>query len=295
MLKSKLKYLMIGASTIGASLAMLASTSTPVAAQTTVAVAVTQSFLPALDSLSGQFDNYYLENGNLSYNVQENFGLSDQNIEANIIAGGTGYDLFISQDTRLLDELKRKYPNLVVGRPFPIAVDNLDLYSASVDISHGLPRDFYKQDVLIPDPKTDVFGKAAWEVLSHTPGFDLALRNKHILTAPGVTQAFYSIEFGTPAYGFVNKSAICQNYGSGDTYIPGTYQHQYRPFIDYRGEIVVSGIKLVNSARTAAQDTELDQLVDFLTGKGPSQLGVQTIKQFCYRLPSNCPWVLQQY
>ena len=277
MFKSKLKFL-----TIGASVAMMAATSAPVAAQT-LSVAVTRSFVQALGQINSQFANYYFENGTLDYNLSYNWGPSDQAFEASIIAGGSGYDLFISQSSAILNELVSKYPKLVVGSPFPIAIGELELYSGLFkpeNISNGLPSNFYTQNIVLPDPDTDAYGNAAWEVLSRQPGIWDAVVNGTLKAAPSVDETFNAIEYGPYSYGFVAKSQICTySPAMGDVYEAGTYHHQYP------GQVVVSAIKLVNSKRTAAQETELNELVAFLTGSGPTQRGVETIQQFCYRIP----------
>ncbi len=278
MLSSKIKHLTLG---VSAAFAMMYSP----AYATSISVGVTPSFADALSDIIGFFQNYYIVNGNYSYDVVFTID-SPANLKSTIISGGSSgpYDLFLSPDDEAPHDLKDKYPHLVVGSPFHYATDFLMLYSTSVDISGGLPSSL-TQDFVIPDPATDVYGKAAVQVLTTTPGYRIALRQGHVKIRVDVGTAFAAVDEGFFAYGFVAKSQICQYYGGSEHYVAGTYHHQYNP--EYSAhpydKIKLTGIQIART-RTKDQDVELTNFVNFLTGNGTS-VGTGVIKQYCYKVP----------
>jgi molybdate transport system substrate-binding protein len=101
----------------------------------------------------------------------------------------------------------------------------------------------------------------------------------------GITQV--AIELGTFSYGFVNKSAICNNYfGTTETYPAGTFHHEYLPGGRHPyHRIELTGVKLTLAPRTAEQETELTNFVNFLTGSGTTR-GTDVLKRYCYTVPS---------
>jgi molybdate transport system substrate-binding protein len=277
---SKLKYLMLGVSTA----AFVTMYSTAYAA-TTISIGVAPSFANTLNDVIGAFQNYYIVNGNLSYNVVVTID-TGANLESNVVNGGAAapYDLLLSSDALAPVKLYADYNSLVVGSPFPYAKDSLDLYSASVDISAGLPTSL-NQPFVLADPRADVYGTSAAEVLLTTPGVITAYKQGYIQTRPDIGTTFAAADGGTFAYGFVAKSQICQYYGGSEQYVPGTYHHEYvynnwaHPYVP----IVLTGIKIART-RAADQETELTNFVNFLTGVGSSD-GTSVIKQYCFKTP----------
>ncbi len=279
MLSTKMKYLALCAS---AALTTMCSTAD---ATTTISVGVAPSFADTLTDIIGAFQNYYIVNGNLSYNVVLTID-TDANLESNIVSGGSSppYDLFLSSRRSTPHVLYDKYNSLVVGSPFPYAKDFLMLYSTSVDISAGLPSSL-TQAFVIPDPTQDVYGARAAEVLETTPGARYAYNHGYIQTRPDVGTTFAAVDGGFYPYGFVAKSEICQYYGGSEHYVDGTYHHEYLPNSwehPYR-PIILTGVKLAR-ARATDQETELTNFVNFLTGAGTSA-GTDVIQQYCFKTP----------
>jgi molybdate transport system substrate-binding protein len=125
MLNGKMKKWALGLSTA------LVMISAPAYAQT-IRLGAASGFAAAANDLTSAFSAYYANYG-LSYNVTVNAD-TPQNLEANIIAGGTTgpYDLFLSTDKKEPHQLEKNYPSLVIGTPFKFAEDFLLLYSQSV-------------------------------------------------------------------------------------------------------------------------------------------------------------------
>ncbi len=280
MASSKIKHLTLGVS--AAAFVMMYSSAF---AATTISIGVAPSFANTLNDVIGAFQNYYIVNGNLSYNFVVTIDTA-ANLESNIVNGGASapYDLLLSSDGLAPLELYADYNSLVVGSPFPYAKDSLMLYSASVDISAGLPTSL-TQPFVLADPKTDVYGTSAAEVLVTTPGVITAYKQGYIQTRPDIGTTFAAVDGGTYAYGFVAKSQICQYYGGSEQYIQGTYHHEYlynnwaHPYVP----IVLTGVKIART-RAADQETELTNFVNFLTGVGSSD-GTGVIKQYCFKTP----------
>jgi molybdate transport system substrate-binding protein len=152
---------------LGLSTAMAVIWSAPANAQNTLEIAPPPVFAkPALD-FSGAFGAWY----NLHNTVDYSSGLSvdsDSDIESDIINGNIFIDLFFSATPEIPERLARHHPKLVVGRPFPVAIDSLELYSPSVDISAGLPFPLTTK-FAIPDPTQDNYGVAAAHILAQLP------------------------------------------------------------------------------------------------------------------------------
>jgi molybdate transport system substrate-binding protein len=204
MLGTKLRCLIFSAS--AAAFTMLYSSAY---AASTISIGVDPTFANALTDIVGAFQNYYVVNGNLTYNVVLTID-SSPNLESNIINGGSSppYDLFLSSNGLAPLDLFANHNSLVVGNPFPYAKDSLMLYSTLVDISAGLPTSL-TQPFVIPDPTQDVFGVSAAEVLATTPGALYAQSHGYIQTRPDVGTTFAAVDGGFFQYGFVAKSQIC--------------------------------------------------------------------------------------
>lgn len=203
------------------SLAMTCSAAVGQTISATIAVGAPPSLAAALSQITDAFTAFHTFAGHGSYNVTLTVD-STANIKTDIIAGGASgpYDLLLSPDYATYD-LKLNQPSLVVGDPFVFASDSLALYSASVDISAGLPTQL-TQTFVIPDPTQDIYGFAAAQVLITTPGSVVAYARNRIQTQPsvGVTQA--ALDNGNYPFGFVAKSGICTKFGGVEYYTDGT-------------------------------------------------------------------------
>ncbi|ACK51585.1 hypothetical protein Msil_2663 [Methylocella silvestris BL2] len=278
MLSREVKKLALGVST---ALALLYSP----AHATTIRIGATPSFSDALNDIIASFQNYYIINGNLTYNVVVTTDTTD-NLKSAIVSGGaTGpYDLFLSSGYVSPYDLATSNPTLVVGSPFRYAIGSLMLYSTSVDISAGLPSSLTK-DFVIADPATDFYGKATAQVLATTPGILTALHGDHVKTRDDIGSTFAAVDGGIYGYGFVAKSQICQYYGGAEHYVDGTYHHEYRsnnaahPYL----ELALKGIKIART-RATDEEAELASFINFLTGVGTS-VGTDILKQYCYKIP----------
>jgi len=211
------------------------------------------------------------------------------------------YDLFLSADTATPAALASQ--GLIVGgvtqAPFFYAVGSLDLYSQSTDISAGLPTTFTVPFV-IADPSKAPYGFAAMTVLNTAP-WSLGLNTtapypqsttgpaSFVHTQPNIGATFFSVynPLGSPtyAYGFVNKSAICQLDNDGNESYPnppGGFHHEYvfndaaHPY----GQIVQNGLP-IELGQSAALKTQIMNFVAYLGGGG-DQGGLAVVQQYCY-------------
>lgn len=279
MFDSKIKKLILG---VSAALAMMYS---PAYATTTIKIGVAANFSATLNSIISSFQNYYNGSG-YTFVVTVD---STTNLKNAIIAGGaTGpYDLFLSADYAAPLALYTSYNSLVVGSPFKYAIGSLELYSGpanTVDISAGLPSPL-TTNLVLADPTKAPYGKAASQVLASSPWNITTIPSGYVFTRPNINATYSAVQAGTYAYGFVAKSAICQYYSGAEHYVAGTYHHEYlyndvaHPYT----QIQQYGIEIALS-RTAAQNTELTNFVNFLTGVGTT-LGTAIIQKYCYILP----------
>lgn len=216
---------------------------------------------------------------------------SSGNLQNQIISHSVAYDLFLSADQSRPQTLATSYPSLVIGSPFLYAVGELELWSKTVDISAGLPNPI-PVDIVLADPNKAPYGTAAAQVLSAspwsitwTPGSPYPPSGTaHVFTKPNINSTYSDLVNGVYAYGFVHQSAICKLVGGVKTFNqPGSSHHTY-PYNDTtypHSQISQYGIKIVNSARTSADDTALTNFVNFITA---NTSGKNIIKSYCYSL-----------
>lgn len=256
----------------------------PAYATTTIKIGVAANFSATLNAIIASFQNYYNGSG-YTFVVTVD---STTNLKNAIIAGGaTGpYDLFLSADFAAPQDLFANHASLVVGSPFKYAVGSLELYSGpvnTVNISAGLPSPL-ATNIVIADPTKAPYGKAASQVLASSPWSITTIPSGFVFTRPNINSTYSAVQGGTYAYGFVAKSAICQYYSGSEHYVAGTYHHEYlyndaaHPY----SQILQYGIQIALS-RTAAQNTELSNFINFLTGVGTT-LGTAIIQKYCYTL-----------
>jgi molybdate transport system substrate-binding protein len=294
MSNSRMKKLALG---LSGALAMMCS---PADAQTKIVIATDNAFFNQTNDIVATIQAYYFTIHNLSYDAPIVATDSPQ-LAANIIAGTFHPDLFISAGPKQVEDLKRHHPELVVGEPFAVAVDSLELYSVTTDISAGLPFPLTTQ-IVIPYPPDDTYGVAAAEILEQRPWriptsslpLPRAPTGGLVATEPDALITWAAINLGRFPYGFVAKSRVCTQPTLGaDTFEDGSFHHEYKPFSrhhPYDPELVtVMAIRLAKT-RTADQEAELKNFIAFLTGTkdtfgNVNISGTVIIQHSCFKLP----------
>lgn len=261
------------------------------AATITINVGASQSLANALVDIIGTFQSYYFSlDASVSYNVSVTVDSND-NLKSAVVAGGGAapYDLILTDDSDLVGDLTKNYSAYLEGVPFIFARDRIDLYSISTDVSKvltGLPARF-AGTVVIPDPATDSYGKAAANLLAELPWLIKTIPNSRVAVQPDVATVRAGVDLGLYPYGILAKSAICTNTSGTDAYPESSYHHEYPPLLGLRyHQIELTGVKTVLPARTADQVVELADFVNFLTGVGTTQ-GTDVLKRSCYVLPKS--------
>jgi molybdate transport system substrate-binding protein len=307
MLNSKMKKLALG---LSAAVAMMWSASAN--AQDVLEIAAEPVFANQALDFGFAFEEFYFTNHNIDYSFGEAVE-GGAEIKADLINGKLFADLYFSATPEIPKYLARHYPKLVVGRPFTVAMDSLELYSPSVDISAGLPFAL-TTTFAIPDPTQDNFGAAAFEVISQWPWRIPAslipapfksIPGSFVLTYPSEGQTFSAIRHGRVPYGFIPRSEVCSyNVTSGTSSYPdGSFHHEYKPFgrHPYNPELVtVTAIRLAKN-RTALQEQALDNYVAFLTGakdtfgnvvtnKDGFTSGQDVLRSYCLKIPPRFGW-----
>lgn len=266
MFVSKFKHL-----ALAASVAALLSPSAQAAS--TIRVAVTPMAASAVVDLVTAFTSAFSASG-YSVSIQV---ISDGLAKDGIVGGTAVPDLLLSQSFVTPLDLKLNHPALVVGDPFPYAQDTLVLYSSAakgVDISAGLPSRQDLQPFSLPDPATlDPYGVAA--VLALKTTYPYALGKGLVLKTPDAGAAFGAVEFLSASYGFTAKSQICSAAAGYEEFEPGSFHHEYSNL-----PIVLAGIKLASGTRTADQETELTDFINYLAGAGGTNF-----TRYCFKLP----------
>jgi molybdate transport system substrate-binding protein len=258
----------------------------------TIKVAAASTFaIPAIN-LVPAFQVYYSKLG-LNYNVVMNVN-TPQNLQGQIIAGGNKgpYDLFLSSDPKEPDNLRRNYPHLVVGNPFPYAEDSLVLYSRSVDISKGLPYPLTAKFV-VPVPTASNYGEATAQVLASPPWRipPSQIPGGFVFTRSDAGTSLAAVNATNYPYGFVAKSGVCGKKTNGpETYPKGSYHYEYKADSKehpYK-KLVMAGIKIAVAGRTNDQEIELANFVAFVTGTPDTRgrittVGKRVIENYCLR------------
>lgn len=213
-------------------------------------------------------------------------------LQGRIINHTVAYDLFLSADLTRPQQLLTNNPSLVIGPVFLYAVGELELWSKTVNISAGLPATI-SQKLALANPATAPYGTATAQVLSSAPWsipYNPAVAyppagTANVFIRPNISQTFSDVKNGLYAYGFIAQSAICtqtnnvKNFttkagGFHNTYLFNDAAHPHNKIAQY-------GIKVVNTARTAAQNAALDSFVTYLT---TSTTSLNQIKKDCYAL-----------
>jgi molybdate transport system substrate-binding protein len=261
------------------------------AQSSSIRVAVSPSFAKAAGDIAAAFTSYYLLNHSVTYNVSV-LVASESLIQSNIIAGGaTGpYDIFLAGSPEAPLNLYANYSSLV-GTPFDYAIDTLELYSPSVDVSGGLPFPLTTNFVM-PNPSTDPYGQEValllalgpWQIQpSQIPG-------GFVFTTATAGTSLALINLGSYTYGFVGKSMICTLSGGVETYPAGSYHHAYAVPTAVPTLLNLTAVSINRTTRSAAAGTELSDFIAFLQG-GTSSFGdaptggTTIIQNYCFALP----------
>jgi molybdate transport system substrate-binding protein len=283
---------------LSAALAMMWS---PADAQNVrIVIAADFAFSDQTNNIVGSIQAYYFTIHNLSYDAP--IVVADPaTMEADIIAGTFHPDILIVAGPKQVEDLWRRHRELVVGEPFAVAVDSLELYSTTTDISAGLPFPLTTK-IAIPYPPDDNYGVAAAEILEQRPWriptsslpLPFASTTGLVVTYPDAGITWAAVEFGDVAYGFLAKSSVCTQPTLGtDTFPDGSFHHEYKPFSrrhPYDPELVtVMAIRIANT-RTADQEAELTNFIAFLTGTkdvygNVNISGTNIIQHSCFKLP----------
>lgn len=213
-------------------------------------------------------------------------------LQGRIINHTVAYDLFLSADQTRPQQLLTNNPSLVIGPVFLYAVGELELWSKTVNISAGLPSPI-SQKLALANPATAPYGTAAAQVLSSAPWsipYNPAVAyppagTANVFIRPNISQTFSDVKNGLYAYGFIAQSAICTQTNNVKNFATkaGGFHHTYlfNDAVHPHNKIAQYGIKVVNTARTAAQNAALDNFVTYLRTNTTS---LNQIKKDCYAL-----------
>jgi ABC-type molybdate transport system substrate-binding protein len=315
MLRSNTKQLMLGA----ASAALLMSSSFAAHADdhprgTNINLAVASNFYgvpPSNSAITDLINAFEIANPGYTVTVVDNGATAT--LETHIINGNSlKADLFLATDTATPLDLLTNHFRLVAPYnssftpplyTFNYATGILALLSntPNVDLSCatgtcGYDPTVYKT-VAIADPSLAPYGVAAQTVLTGRYGLAPPLSSNSLVHEYGnITLTFNAVINKTDPVGFVAMSAICSNgsyptSGNGTSALayfsiegsstPGVLINNYNP-------LTQAGIA-VRNRRTAAQDSELESFVafltDFTTSPSPDSPMITTLKKYCYSAP----------
>ena len=280
--------------------------------KTNINLAVASNFYgvpPSNSAITDIINAFQAENPNYTVTVADNGATAT--LESHIISGNAlRVDLLLAADTVTPQDLLVKHFRLVTPYnssfnpplyTFNYATGILALLSNTpgVDLSCetgtcGYDPKVYST-VAIADPSLAPYGVAAQAVLTGRYGLTPPLSSNSLVHEyPNITVTFDAVIAKTDPVGFVAMSAICSNGNyptsgtsalayfsteSGNT--PGVLINNYNP-------LTQAGIAIRNR-RTAAQDTELESFVafltDFTTSPAPDSQMMTTLKKYCYGAP----------
>jgi ABC-type molybdate transport system substrate-binding protein len=282
---------------------------------------------PSNSAITDLINAFEAENPGYTVTVVDNGATAT--LEQHIIDGNAlGVDLFLAADTEHPQDLLINHSNLVAPYNFPPSSPKLYIFNYAqgilaflsntpgVDVSCdasgtcGYDPNVYKT-VGIADPTLAPYGVAAQTVLtgryhlapplcmSTTPPPTSGNPLVKQLCYPNITAVLNAVLNQDIPVGFVAMSAICSN---GIYPAPGTGQHATAlayfaidstttmppMLVNNYNPLTQAGIA-VKSSRGSAQNTELQDFVDFLTdfttSPSPDSPMVTTLKKFCYSAP----------
>ncbi len=290
MLNNVTKWLALG---LGAALAAM----WPLPTDAQIVIAAARGFGPAASEIVRAFGFYYGPHRDLNNRGNVTVIVKDAaTIESDITSNPLTYDLFLSTSRDEPEDLAKNNGSLVAGQPFAFAVDAVDLFSPSIDITAGLKSPL-TTEFLIPDPDNDNYGEAVAQILASPPWNipDSAIPGGYVVALPNASTVYAALRFGKHPFGFVARSQICKFANGAFSYPPGSYHREYKPgdpAHPYDAELVtLTGIKLSRS-RTSDQDTELRNFISFLTGTEDAYGDVPTdgtriIQSYCFSPPQH--------
>jgi molybdenum ABC transporter molybdate-binding protein len=280
--------------------------------KTNINLAVASNFygVPPSNSAIADITNaFQTENPNYTVTVVDNGATAT--LESHIINGNAlRVALFLAADTNTPQDLLVNHFRLVAPYnasfnpplyTFNYATGILALLSNTpgVDLSCetgtcGYDPKVYST-VAMADPSLAPYGVAAQAVLTGRYGLTPPLSSNSLVHEyPNITATFDAVIAKTDPVGFVAMSAICSNgnyptsgtsalayFSSERGNTPGVLINNYNP-------LTQAGIAIRNR-RTAAQDTELESFVafltDFTTSPSPNSPMMTTLKKYCYSAP----------
>jgi molybdate transport system substrate-binding protein len=279
----------------GLTAALAATWPLPAGAQ--IVIAAARGLGPAASEIVRAFGFYYGTHRDLNNRGNVSLIVKDAaTIKSDITGNPATYDLFLSSSSDEPEELAKSNASLVAGKPFAYAVDSLELFSPSIDITAGLKYPL-TTEFLIPDPDKDNYGEAVAQLLGSPPWNipDSAIPGGYVVAVPSAGVVYAALGLGKHPFGFVARSQICTYANRGFSYPPGSYHHEYKPddpAHPYDADLVtLTGIKLARS-RSADQETELANFISFLTGAEDSYGdtptdGTAILQNHCFRLPGH--------
>ena len=297
--------------------------------KTNINLAVASNFYglpPSNSAITDLINSFEMANPNYTVTVVDNGATAT--LESHIISGNNlKVDLFLAADTATpldlyLNHFKLVTPYNSSNNPYDDSANTFSNPSSStpplyifnyatgvlallsnapgVDVSCdtggtcGYDPQVYST-VAIADPSLAPYGVAAQTVLTGRYGLMPPLSSNPLVHEyPNITAALDAVLAKTDPVGFVAMSAICSSGSyptSGTSALayfsiesgsePGTLVNNYNP-------LTQAGIAIRNR-RTAAQDTELESFVafltDFTTSPSPDSPMITTLKKYCYSAP----------
>ena len=286
-------------------------------AATNINLAVASNFFgipPSNSAITDLINAFEMANPNYTVTVVDNGATAT--LASHIISGNSlKVDLFLAADTATPLDLLTNHFGLVTtyNNSFtpPLYIFNyaqgiLALLSntPNVDLSCETGTCGYDpgifSTVAIADPSLAPYGVAAQTVLTGRYGLIPPLSSNSLVHEyPNITATFNAVIARMDPVGFVAMSAICSN-GSFPTLGNGTSALAYftiesspttpSVLINNYNPLTQAGIAVrTQPSRTAAQNTELEAFVafltDFTTSPSPDSPMITTLKKFCYSAP----------
>jgi molybdenum ABC transporter molybdate-binding protein len=280
--------------------------------KTNINLAVASNFYgvpPSNSAITDIINAFQAENPNYTVTVVDNGATAT--LESHIINGNAlRVDLFLAADTATPQDLLVNYFRLVAPYnasfnpplyTFNYATGILALLSNTpgVDLSCetgtcGYDPKVYST-VAIADPSLAPYGVAAQAVLTGRYGLTPPLSSNSIVHEyANITATFDAVIAKTDPVGFVAMSAICSNgnYPTSGTsalaYFSAESSNTAGVLVNNYNPLTQAGIAIRNR-RAAAQNTELESFVafltDFTTPPSPESPVMTTLKKYCYSAP----------
>jgi Bacterial extracellular solute-binding protein len=239
---------------------------------------------------------------------------STSTLADHIISGNTlKVDLFLAADTTTPEELLTDHFKLVSPYNYPPMPPLLYTFNYAqgllavltnwpgLDLSCNTGtcgyNPFIYRTAAVADPARAPYGAAAQTLLADIYG--ITVPSNHVQTYPNITATYDAVIARKDTVGFVALSAICHDgtYPTSGTnalvYFPvgPNYYTPAPPNLVYNyNPLTQAGIAVKRTpARTAAENTELADFVDFMTdfttAPNPDSAMITTLKKYCYSAP----------